>query len=327
MTMKTLSTQALTTAFFISISPGVICQQGPAPEAAKSKLAAPVGVRISGGASAKTGVATIDEAEFVTTTPEPGTAPPSVKRAGSSTRYVVAREREDISPIVVRFSDNTDGSDKLQEDLSILTVRIRTALESGGAEGDVLTRPDAGVFRSSSSSSSVRAMYLEGFGAVIFVKSGFPLLAPAAPAGNPEPAADSEWNRAKQELLAEKRRALVMDSFSGQPYDAAQVETLKSQILGALKDATNIKSIKPGDFVAVSVFGPPAASSAKGTSAESRGTVLTIRVKKSEIDAFAASRIDAAKFKESATITAYLGNGYGITSLNSWAKGGSLQVR
>ena len=98
------------------------------------------------------------------------------------------------------------------------------------------------------------------------------------------------------------------------------------EILGALKDAANVHSIKPGDFVAVTVFGPPAAASGKMATAETKGTVLTIRVKKSDIDSYAADKLDATKFKEKATIAAYLGNGYGLTSVNSWAKSGSLKM-
>ena len=79
--------------------------------------------------------------------------------------------------------------------------------------------------------------------------------------------------------------------------------------------------------MAVTVFGPPTANSGKVSPAEIRGTVLTIRVKKSAIDAFAANKLDLDKFKEKAAFAAYNGNGYGMLSLNSWAKGGSLQVR
>ena len=185
-------------------------------------------------ASKKTGISTIDEADFVTTTPEAGVPPPPVKRS-SSARYVVGREREDIPPLVIQFSARNDTNDSLHEDLTILTVRIRKALE-GSADEDVLTRPGT-VFSRGAFSGSVRSMYLEGFGAVVFIKVGFPLLGPQGPEqATPEAAAETEWNRAKQELLSEKRRALATEFvMTGQPYDPAQVETLKKEIVQALK--------------------------------------------------------------------------------------------
>jgi len=114
---------------------------------------------------------------------------------------------------------------------------------------------------------------------------------------------------------------------SNWPDDAAQVETLKTQVFTALKDATNIRSIKPGDFIAVTAFGPPSAVGGKPGASEMRGTVLNIRVKKSDIDAYAANKLDLDQFKEKAVIAAYSGTGYGLTSINSWAKSGGLLVR
>ena len=56
------------------------------------------------------------------------------------------------------------------------------------------------------------------------------------------------------------------------------------------------------------------------TSAAAPGTVLTLRVKKSDADAFASGKLDFNAFQQKAEIHAYPGSGYGLTSLNSWAK-------
>ena len=320
---KKIATQALAAALFISAQPVAFCQQNAAPDDIFKPAANAPTAPAKGNSNhrAQTGVVTIESADGATLTLGPG-----AKRATSS-RYVIGA-REDIQPVVVQFSDKNDGFDALQEDLSILTARIRKALETvPDDDAEALTRADASV-RRATSGSSVRSMYLEGFGALVFVKTSFPLM--DVPTPEPAPAdsdADSEWTRAKQELLAEKRKSLALDMVAGQPFDAAQVESLKGQILGALKDAANIHSLKPGDSIAVTVFGPPVAGAGRMPTAEMKGTVLTIRVKKSDIDDFAANKLDATKFKEKATIAAYLGNGYSVTSVNSWAKSGSLQVR
>ncbi len=172
----------------------------------------------------RTGVATIDDADFVTTVPEPGVVPSTTKRSTNS-RLIITKERDDIPPLVIQFSDKSDGHDSLAEDLTILTVRVRKAMERS-AEEDGITRSTARIGRGTGG-SSVRSMYVDGFGPVVFVKVNFPLLAPKeGEQKDPGPAADSGWNKAKQELLAEKHVATV-EPVASQPYDAAQVETLK----------------------------------------------------------------------------------------------------
>jgi len=326
-TMTKLAAPVLLSALLIS-GPTAFSQQNAAPDDIFKPAATPPGPpanRLNNKQGRQAGAVAIESADLPG---QPGGAGLvlSPKRA-TGFRYLTSA-REDVRPVIVQFSDKNDGFDALQEDLTILTTRIRKAIETPPDEdAEVLTRSDATV-RRATAGSSVRSIYLDGFGALVFVKTSFPLMdAPAAEQAAPEPNVDPEWNRAKQELLAEKRKALAMDVVSGQPYDAAQVETLKCQILSALKDAANIKSIKQGDFVAVTIFGPPTAAPGKASTTEPRGTVLTLRAKKSDIDAYAAGILDATKFREKTTLAAYLGNGYGVTSVNSWAKSGSVQLR
>jgi hypothetical protein len=118
-------------------------------------------------------------------------------------------------------------------------------------------------------------------------------------------------------------------------FDQAGVDKLKDTILHSLKEASNISSLKPDDSVAVVVLGEPAPGGAAagvvtstfrapanplalprtpGVSAPSVSfllaadgspTVLTIAVKKSEVDAFAADRLTLEEFRRLAVITAY----------------------
>ena len=53
-----------------------------------------------------------------------------------------------------------------------------------------------------------------------------------------------------------------------------------------------------------------------------QGTVLTLRVKKSDVDAFSTGKLDFEAFHKRAQQNSYPGSGYGITSINSWSKGG-----
>lgn len=322
MMKSTLVNQSLAAAMFLSAQCAAFSQDDEKPEEiVKPRFSQPsVTIKRAGAAGGQAGVLTLEGGDSVLTAP----VPPQAVLRGSKPRLISARD--DMPPVVVQFSDKHDNTEALNEGLAILTLRIRKAIETNPDE-DTLARLDGNVLRIPGN-GSVRTIYLDGFGALVFVKAGFPLLAPAASEQKlPAPAADSEWNRAKQELLAEKRKGFAADFNPGQPYDGERVETLKNQILSALKDASNVHAIKPDDFVAVTVFGPPAALSDRNGVPDMHGTVLTIRVKKSDIDAFAADKLDAGKFKEKAVITAYLGNGYGVSSVNSWAKSGSLQLR
>src|SRR5436190_18524287 len=155
---KILVIPSLAAALLMSAQPLVLSQEKSVPDdSVKPGTATPKPPK----APRKTGVATIDDADFITTTPEVGVAPPTVKRS-SNARFTFTREREDIAPLVVQFSGKNDGLDPLQEDLTILTVRIRKAIEGGGDE-EASGRSVRGT-----SGSSVRSMYLEGFGTLVF---------------------------------------------------------------------------------------------------------------------------------------------------------------
>jgi hypothetical protein len=51
-----------------------------------------------------------------------------------------------------------------------------------------------------------------------------------------------------------------------------------------------------------------------------QGTVLTLRAKKSDIDAAAKGSLDDEAFAKKVAINTYTGNGYGLTSVNSWVR-------
>ena len=49
-----------------------------------------------------------------------------------------------------------------------------------------------------------------------------------------------------------------------------------------------------------------------------QGTVMTIRVKKTDVDAFAKGAIDLKTFQARATLNVYVGAGYNTSSINTW---------
>ena len=159
-----------------------------------------------------------------------------------------------------------------------------------------------------------------------------------------EEAADSVWEQSKREVLgvAEPRARLqaeslrLFDTFIPErpSYDAKKVADVEKVLLEALKHASNIRNLNPEDSIAVVLLGGNATggmrveaySQTKGV-LEVRGriqntyiayppsgtvlagptqpTVLTVHVKKSDVDAFAQGRLTPEEFGGRATITTY----------------------
>jgi hypothetical protein len=93
---------------------------------------------------------------------------------------------------------------------------------------------------------------------------------------------------------------------------------LKDALLEAFKSAANIRNLKPDDTVSVCVVGVPGPAIYKAISIGStwgkpvnvstgRG-VLAIRVKKSDVDAFAKGKLDLDQFRKRAGIAINAGS-------------------
>ena len=291
--------------------------------------------------------------------------------SGSSSRS----SSDSVPPVVIQFAaKDSNAIAAMEEDLAVMTHIIDRAIERAGENG-----PDEklGVpLYYTSGGKSVRALYLEGFGPLFMVKVNFPVHAAAAAGENPaaEKQEDSEWEIARRRLYGVNEDTRWVGVSSGVPYEAARVEALKKHLIPALKNASNMKGVKPEEYVNVSVFGSPdtiateARPAKKGTRSVSnlpgqktvspksdadpldtgskpqpyrttlevarttlQGTVLTLRAKKSDIDAAAKGSLDDAAFARKITANSYAGNGHGLTSVNSWLRRSSssagMQVR
>ncbi len=108
---------------------------------------------------------------------------------------------------------------------------------------------------------------------------------------------------------------------TGTIYDAKKVENLRKKLLETLKHAANIRSLQPEASVAMAVVGPAHTEPSRVIlSLETTGgiivtdrelrtnlqeTVLTIRTKKADVDAFAEGKLSFEEFRQRATILAY----------------------
>lgn len=255
-----------------------------------------------------------------------------------------------------------------EEDLAIMSRILRKAV--GSSQDERRPRPlgievDGSVF---GSASGARNIYLDGYGALFLLTVRYPLIAPTE---KPEEAkakdtTSDEWKEAREEeIQSNGRPGYGKDSgaygqtwnwsserAAAEDFDAGKVDKLKSSLLESLKNATNIRALKPNDFVTVVVQGAeatrteamkrkpsttavgkpsasPADSDGKGggtgggaggqggrgsgmvvtktvRSRNSLGeTVMTMRVKKSDADAFAQGKLDLDAFRKKAAIQTY----------------------
>ncbi len=258
---------------------------------------------------------------------------------------------DSIPPVMIRFSPpDAKTSAGLEEDLFVMARVISRTLER--AEGDKVSYKLGVPMLLTGSGRSVRPMYIEGLGPLFMIKVSFPLLPPPKPEAKTARKAEvnTEWDEAHRDVFATPD-AWAEDSDRASNSNEEPVELLKRELLGALKNATHMRGLKPDEFVNIAVFGHappvriksisypasgevgiglPAASVAyeKGGAANAaKGSVLTLRAKKSDIDSFATGKLDAAAFKAKVTMTTYAGSGIGITSLNSWIQEGSSRYR
>ena len=260
--------------------------------------------------------------------PAPGTAfsdrlQSIITKASSPTMGGPAR------PLVIRSSDMDPKEQAgLEEDLVIMARILDKAVEQ--IPGPMPPYFAMGINVFSPGSKQMQNFYLEGYGAVFMVRVGFPLLSPPPPQAEQskgESEADSAWEQARQEIYGQGNMAMPapMEEFS-----ETKVNETRTRLLEALKSATNIRALKPEDLVTVCVFGGATAGgrrvAARATARASagggmtpprsvwvttdssngqHGTIMTLRAKKADIDAFAKGRVNAEQFRTHVRIETY----------------------
>jgi hypothetical protein len=170
-----------------------------------------------------------------------------------------ARRGKTDKSLVVRSSDMAPRAQSdLQEDLTIMThVLDKAVAERSPDDGfghvamgiNVAFAPGEGPTRS---------IYVDGYGALFFLNVNFPLLPPPVEKNveKDNTPKDSAWEEAKEEVYGQP----MGKSWSSGPqveYDAAKVTALKSALLDALKNASNIRNVRSDESITVCVIGAP----------------------------------------------------------------------
>ncbi len=233
--------------------------------------------------------------------------------------------------LIIQTSDADPGTyANLEEDLNVM-YRILTRTRKQDEDGFRL----APFF--SGSGSSVKSMYVEGYGAIFMLNVRFPLVAPQGPPSEEKAkdAASAEWERARRELYARGPYEIDLEHVwekigpAVEEYDAQKVEDLTVSVLESLKNAAHIRNLKSDEFVTVAVLGAESAPHQTATaesedvqetngkvkrrtriersSGSGRGeTTMTIRVKKSDAEDFAKDKLNLDAFRKKAKMLVYV---------------------
>lgn len=255
----------------------------------------------------------------------------------------------------------------VEEDLGIMARLLEKEIErEAGPDG----LPNAmGIALTRLDGRGPSVMLLEGYGAVFTFTTRMPLIPPPVRATEkkPERPTDSPWERTRRELfgpsggerggssgspagrfehkvpggsgggmMGYSGSGVFGDTWGGrisppEQYDAKKVEELKKSILEALKQAGNIRALKPDDYLTVvvqgsggGVYGPMEVSVETRTTTSSstgggpprtetfvnrseggggpRAGTLTVRAKKSDAEDFAKGKLTAEQFAKKALV-------------------------
>jgi hypothetical protein len=232
--------------------------------------------------------------------------------------------------LIVRTSTPEPGVvTRLQEDMTVMQRILTKAVERElGREGR-----DAAmgiVLSALPGSRNPQSLYLEGYGALFFMNVKFPLIAPPTTSEEkPEKPTDTTWEETKRELYGPRSGKVRVFSAPGSDsapeYNPEQVQALKKELLEALKNATNIRDLRPEENVTVAVIGGRASATARvrhdgrasGYSSRSevnmaedvrgsgRESTMSLRAKKADLDAFAKGSINLEQFEKRVAIATY----------------------
>jgi hypothetical protein len=233
--------------------------------------------------------------------------------------------------LVIRSSESDfKEQTQLEEDLAVMSrILEKAASERSGGQPYGAKVMGIDIFYTPAA-SPLRSLYLDGYGALFMLHVGFPFLAPPQSEGQQEkPEANTEWEDAKQELYGQRGVGRALNVAS-EPYDEERVNRLKEGLLESLKNATNIRGLKPDDSITVCVFGGPSSGRPQAKtyfkrstgSGEARSdvavsgragspmrqTIMTIRVKKLDADAFAKGTMTQEAFRKRAHVVSYAGS-------------------
>jgi hypothetical protein len=228
-------------------------------------------------------------------------------------------------PLMIR-SSRADAKmmDQLSDDLMVMTrILDKTVAEKAvgfqpakAAGIDILTLGAA-------LPSSGRAIYVDDYGVIFTLSVNMPLKAEpkVEEVVQKEPVRRGPWEETRHELFGSGPRRTIKrwQPSAWRQFDQDEVDAFKATLLETLRNATNIRHLKPTDMIAVVVRGTPQAEERDvRLQLETKGddeqmtvqetanpeSTLVLRVQKMDLDRAVSGR-DSGELKKSVRISIY----------------------
>jgi len=247
-----------------------------------------------------------------------------------------------IRTLILRATEENPGSkSELEEDLSIMSRIFTKTMQEQGFEDDVVTAMGIKIrtmhiANTDSSAVFFENLYLDGYGALFMIRVRFPLLpSPEITRdGESDKPENTKWEETKRELYGRKRTVGRLGTIAWnvhkQPeeYSRKKVAKLRETLLQALRNATNIRNLDSDEFVSIAVVGQNStlpklnvAYRTVGDDPTNRSflvlgnktlleptlgrTTMTLRAKKSDVDAFARGELELEEFEKKVAVAVY----------------------
>ena len=262
---------------------------------------------------------------------------PHMDHVGRALSALNLSRRSNMAGRTVVVPGETVQAEQLREMDEDLNVMARVLEKSVAAtRNEANSRRAMGIELQSlvSSSGGPRNLYLDGYGALFFLRVNFPLLAPPTKEDDESHATNeptsSAWEEARADLYGDRRsEPFARGARRGEEYDENKVENLKESLIEALKHAAHIRHLKAEEAITLVVAGASAGGQGGKRvmvgldggdgrkrdvfkyveggriSAERGGSTLLVRVRKSDADAFANDKLTNEEFRKKATMLVY----------------------
>ncbi len=257
----------------------------------------------------------------------------SIMDAGAHDRLLQMFSPSQNRSLVIMSSDvDPKVQDQIEEDLGIMAHIFDKALDDElGAQSHGRNAMGINlVFGPFSTGRNIYNIYLEGYGALFMLNVNFPVQPPPKTEPQKQQATtSSDWEQAKEELYGQHSDE---EPSPKAQYSPEKIDRLQEAVLGALKNAANIRDLKSDESITVVVLGGETRSGGRAPKARTmtwssrggpgqprmalagvgtggRSSVMTIRIKKSDAEAFAKGKWNLEEFRKRARITAYAAGG------------------
>jgi len=222
------------------------------------------------------------------------------------TRYSLARLKAGLegtnsvtsSLLVLTSQTKPEDISMILEDLNIMSRILDSKSPTGRSPYHVLENL-YGRSTSYAGAAQTQAMYVQSYAAIFFIDVDFPLSPPPEmQVETVKEGTDPVWEQTKRGMMESDKNLgleyMNQRDATARQYDKDTVEQFKTALVKALKHAANIRNLKADESVILVVAGTKVPTVS--------GSILTIRAKKADIDAYAAAKIDYDQFRQRTAI-------------------------